>query len=179
MTHLPFPRAYWVEPGRFLAGFLPGDLKTAQARLNLTALADCGITKVVNLMEEDERDHSGRPFVDYFPILQDIARQRGVTLDMIRRPIPDLGVPPVYEMVDTLDLLDSAWRAGCVYLHCWGGRGRTGTVVGCWRARHGIASGEGVLQRLKLLTAHNPLDFRRIPETTIQSEYVRNWQAEA
>ena len=27
--------------------------------------------------------------------------------------------------------------AGGVYVHCWGGIGRTGTTVGCWFVRHG------------------------------------------
>ncbi|MFZ5949388.1 MAG: fused DSP-PTPase phosphatase/NAD kinase-like protein [Candidatus Rifleibacteriota bacterium] len=26
-----------------------------------------------------------------------------------------------------------------VYVHCWGGLGRTGVVVGCWSRRHGEA----------------------------------------
>lgn len=26
-----------------------------------------------------------------------------------------------------------------VYVHCYGGIGRTGTVVGCWLVRHGLS----------------------------------------
>jgi hypothetical protein len=176
MSALPFPRSYRVEHGRFLAGFLPGDAEPAQARVKLAALADCGVTSVINLMEEDEKDHSVQPFVDYRPALQEVAAQRGVKIEWMRRAIPDLGVPAVSEMAETLDLLDAARHDGCVYVHCWGGRGRTGTVVGCWLARHGIAAGDGVLQRLAELTAHNRPSFRTIPETPAQRDFVRQWK---
>ena len=37
-------------------------------------------------------------------------------------------------MVAILDSLDTAIAdEHTIYLHCWGGIGRTGTVVGCWR----------------------------------------------
>jgi len=176
MSPLPFSRSYWVEPGRLLAGFLPGDEDPAQARVKLTALADCGVTSVINLMEADERNHAGLPFADYRTALQEVAARRGVKINWMRRAIPDLGVPLVSEMAETLDLLDAARRDGCVYVHCWGGRGRTGTVVGCWLARHGLAAGEAVRQRLAELTAHNRAAFRTIPETPVQQDFVRQWK---
>ena len=35
--------------------------------LKLQGLLDCGIRCVINLMEPDERDHDGLPFLDYAP----------------------------------------------------------------------------------------------------------------
>ncbi len=29
-------------------------------------------------------------------------------------------------------------------MHCWGGVGRTGTVVGCWLVRHGLDDGDAI-----------------------------------
>jgi hypothetical protein len=29
--HLPFERSYWIEPGRLLAGFFPGDPDPVEA----------------------------------------------------------------------------------------------------------------------------------------------------
>ena len=41
-----------------------------------------------------------------------------------------------------LDEIDGAILNGkTVYVHCLGGIGRTGTVVGCYLVRHGIAAG--------------------------------------
>jgi len=41
-----------------------------------------------------------------------------------------------------------------VYVHCWAGRGRTGTVVGCYLKRHGIAEDTNVIQELALATRY-------------------------
>ena len=35
-------------------------------------------------------------------------------------------------------------EGGTVYVHCWGGIGRTGTVVGCWLVRHGLDEGDAI-----------------------------------
>lgn len=182
MPPLLFPRSYWVEPRRFLAGLLPGDPNPVKAQTKLSALAGCGVTYVINLMEEDETDHSGALFADYGPMLREVAAELGGTIGWTRRAVPDLGVPTVIQMSGTLDLLDAAMLGGCVYVHCWGGRGRTGTVArspvaGCWLARHGYAAGDAVLGRLQLLTAHNRAAFGNIPETLAQREFVKDWRA--
>ena len=63
-----------------------------------------------------------------------------------------------------LDMLDTALQAGqAVYLHCWAGIGRTGTVVGCYLVRHGL-TGEQALARLVTLRAGlgDAADARRV-----------------
>jgi len=56
---LPFPRTYWVIPGRFLAGFYPGDLDPSRQKaklllaslwclLNTQSFSAC-VLKAVNL----------------------------------------------------------------------------------------------------------------------------------
>jgi len=173
---LPFTRAYWVEPGRMLGGFYPGDRDPAVASAKLTALLDCGVTDIFCLMEENEGDHAKRPFSEYRTEFMRLGRLRGTEVRWNRFPIRDMFIPTVAEMARTLDALDAAIRTGCAYVHCWGGRGRTGTVIGCWLARHGIANGEGVIARLAELTSHGREHFQRIPEGTEQREFVRNWR---
>jgi len=172
ISPLPFARSYWVQPGKFMAGFFPGDRDPAVAGAKLAALLDCGVTHVVSLMEKNERDHAGRQFLDYRPAFLALAKARGIDGAWTRHSIPDLSVPSVTDMSQTLDTLDAAVRDGCVYVHCWGGRGRTGTVVGCWLARHG-ADG---LARLAALTAHDREWFPRVPETAKQREFVQQWR---
>ena len=76
-----------------------------------------------------------------------------------------------------MDAIDSALGRGRnAYVHCWGGVGRTGTVVGCWLVRHG-RTGDGALAELGELWRsvekihHKPVS----PETREQREYVRQW----
>lgn len=44
--------------------------------------------------------------------------------------------PTVDQMRAILDAIDRA-AGSIVYVHCWGGHGRTGTVAGCYLVRHG------------------------------------------
>jgi len=65
------------------------------------------------------------------------------------------------EMIRILDQIDRGMEQNpAVYLHCWGGRGRTGTVVGCYLARHGMAVGEAALDLLGELRQNEP-KYRR------------------
>ncbi|MCX7635480.1 MAG: hypothetical protein N2Z74_07020 [Syntrophales bacterium] len=172
----PFLRSYWVVPGRFLAGYYPGDRKWEMMEQKLSALLACGIRCIINLMEPEERDHEGRLFVDYKTVLPRLTGH-GVTVECHRLPIRDLGIPASDLMVRILDVIDDAVSQGHpVYVHCWGGRGRTGTVVGCWLARHGIASGEEALEKIQALRAGDPTASWPSPETFEQIRMVTSWQ---
>ena len=180
MTHLrhpkalPFARSYWAVPNRLLGGFYPGDRDPAVARGKLSALLDCGVTHIINLMQATEGDHAGRPFHTYEQDFLHLAGQRGLRASWMRRPIRDLSVPSMNQMKETLDVLDQALASGgCVYVHCWGGRGRTGTVIGCWLARHGESN---PLNRLRQITAQAREHFPRVPETPEQQAFVRQWR---
>lgn len=172
---LPFPRSYWAEPGRLLAGCYPGDVDPVQAGIKLAGLIRCGVTHVVNLMEEHERDVLGRRFVDYRPTLEALASRQGHRVVCERRSIRDMNVPWPDVMRTILDTLDASIGAGgVVYVHCLAGRGRTGTVVGCYLVRHGL-TGDQAIERLRALTKHNSDMFWPTPQTAEQREFVRNW----
>jgi ADP-ribosylglycohydrolase len=96
-------------------------------------------------------------------------------------PIPDVSVPTTDDLTsEALDLIDAKLASGeMVYVHCWGGVGRTGTIVGCWLARHGY-EGQGALDRLAELWSACPKSQHRVsPETEAQRSYIRNWQPAA
>jgi rhodanese/phosphatase family protein len=159
----PIPDSYWVEPGRLLAGEYPGAQLDADARLRLEKFAETGMTSFVDLTEVDEG------LAPYEHLLPDGARYR-------RLAVRDLGCPSEAEMLAILDLIDEELAGGqSVYVHCWGGHGRTGTVVGCWLARHGLG-GDAALRRLAELRAEVPeAAWRRSPETSAQEALVRSW----
>jgi ADP-ribosylglycohydrolase len=64
-----------------------------------------------------------------------------------------------------------------VYVHCWGGIGRTGTVVGCFLVESGL-SGRDALQRLAELwqVVEKRQRRPRTPETPQQERFVLDWQ---
>jgi hypothetical protein len=171
----PFSRSYWAVPGQILAGFYPGDRDPAVAMNKLNALLNCGVTHFCSLMEAGESDHAGRSFEDYRPGLGELATQRDEVIRLMNYPIRDVSVPTVPRMIATLDALDAALAEGAViYLHCWGGRGRTGTVLGCWFARQGERDALG---KLEALTATRRTHFPMVPETPSQQRFVSNWRA--
>ena len=77
-----------------------------------------------------------------------------------------------------LNDIDEGVEAGRkVYVHCWGGRGRTGTVVGCYLARHGLAVGDQALAMVKYLRRTDAKADTEAPETAAQKDFVRRWKA--
>ena len=155
----PIPASYWVVRGQLLAGEYPGALAEEDTVTRLAAFHEAGVTSFVDLTEE----HEGLP--PYEALLPKEVR-------FTRRPIVDFGCPTPEQMLGTLDLVDSELERGeVVYLHCWGGRGRTGTVVGCWLVRHG-SSGEEALAKIERLREHVPGPS---PETEDQRQLVRAW----
>ena len=173
----PYPRSYWVIPGRLLVGVFPGGKDEGEACKKLQALFDTGIRCVVNLMEPDERDHAGAPFVDYVPLFEKIAAEHDQKISCLRFPVPDLGVPDIVTMRRILVAIDTAMSAGMpVYVHCWGGIGRTGTVVGCFLVRHGMSTGDTAVERIRHLRHTETERHRSAPETRTQVVFVESWR---
>lgn len=174
---VPFPRSYWGRPGLLLAGACPGSQDSARAGEKLQGLLMAGIRTVVNLMEPDETDWSGQPFTPYGERLTELAEQQGLTVNILRHQIPDHGIPSVPEMRAILDHIDNSLKDNApVYVHCWGGKGRTGTVVSCHLARHGIAKGDQALNMITHLRRNAPKPHEPAPENERQCGFVREWE---
>ena len=124
----PIPNSYWVKPGRFAAGEYPGapDLGSAEAKLR--DMLEAGIDHFIDLTGEADR------LKPYIQIAEKEASHLGRSVNRESHPITDLSVPRrPEEMTSILDAIDNALdNDRTVYVHCWGGVGRTGTVVGCW-----------------------------------------------
>jgi hypothetical protein len=174
MIDKPIPGAYWVVPGRFLAGEYPGSTRGEQAltRSRLAAFLDASFDAFFDLTRPGE-------LPSYQAALQEQAEARGLTVDYSRSGIPDKGLPAAGQMSALLEAIDAALDAGRkVYVHCWGGIGRTGTTVGCWLVRHG-RTGEAALARLNELyrTSEQSRFYDHSPETGEQQAFVRGWEA--
>ena len=153
---------YWVRPGRLLAGEHPGASGSGVAAANIDSLIDQGITFVLDLTEEGEL----QPYGDH---LAERAQ-------WVRMAVRDFSVPTEQELVAILDAIDEALEAGhVVYLHCLGGTGRTGTVVGCHLIRHGTPPHDA-LQQIREWLGDAGRPDRESPETPEQRERVLGWR---
>jgi hypothetical protein len=172
MDDRPHGNCYWDEPGRLLAGEYPGAQAVEETRRKVGRFLDCGVDYFIDLTEVGE-------LAPYHAILREVAGERGIPVGYERMPIPDVDVPRSRsDMVAILDAIDGAVAARrTVYVHCWGGVGRTGTVVGCHFGRRG-AEGETALERLAALWLQMAKSRRRprTPETAEQTEYVQHWR---
>jgi len=172
MISVPFPSSYWVVPRLFLAGEHPVEFSAADTLVRLTALLDAGIRTFVNLTQEQEKMES------YARGLRTLAAERGIEIEVLRIPIPDRTVPPVATLRSILDLIDdSIAKAHPVFVHCFAGIGRTGTVVGCYLKRHGQAAEAGVITKISELRSQMPGGNEPSPHTPEQVEVVRRWPA--
>lgn len=171
---LPFDQTYWVIPSRLLAGPLPAQGTADEIERRLSGLLDAGVRHIINLMEDREGSPEVGVFPDYQVALTRLAAARGGVVTLSRFPVPDMGVPEAVQMKAILEDLERALAAGqTVYVHCWGGKGRTGTVIGCYLAGAG-QPGDAALQQLTALRLAEGL-YSPSPETEAQRELIRRW----
>ena len=148
----PLPRTYWVLDGKFLAGAYAGQADPIAHMTRLTGLFNVGLRTFVNLMEVDEKNNDGKPFVRYDEDLHEIATKANDRVEPMRFPIVDRHITTHEHMHEILDAIDGSLENNRpVYVHCFGGIGRTGTVVCCWLLRHGYATPSNVFQILSEL----------------------------
>lgn len=149
--------------GIFYAGEYPGDKDEEKAKQKINNMIHFGVRHFVDLTEE----HELKPYVHLLP--------QGTTY--LRFPIKDCGTPKSIEEADGLlnriNMLKQ--QGGHVYLHCWGGIGRTGTIVACHIARElKDATPEMVMEALRNHYKYMPKAIHRhVPDTIEQENFIR------
>lgn len=180
-SNLPLDRVYWVEPRRVLAGSYAGNPDLDKARARLKGLFDMGIRTIINLMEVDEQNRDGEPFVPYEPLFRKIARAAGQEVEVLRFPIKDNNIPSTILMKSILAAIEASLEEDRpVYIHCMGGIGRTGTVVSCWLLQRGLATKANVFDVLaKLRVADKVRGIYDSPEPGMQRNFVQAWSIQS
>lgn len=158
----PIPRTYRVGEWPLFAGAYPGSDDEAGAEAKVAAICAAGVDLCFDLTEFGELE----PYAHLLP--------DGV--EHWRFPIRDFTVPRPGYAAQILDEMTSALAGGkTVYVHCWGGRGRTGTLVGCWLVRHGL-SGRAALDTIARRRQDLPDGDLPSPETEEQRDLVLRWE---
>lgn len=136
-----------------LAG--PGLYRGPQPRAeDLQALQARGLRLVVNLREESDESR-------YY------CRHLGLEYRGI--PVVDWTVPEVPQVEEFLDLMEHPPNRPLL-LHCWGGVGRTGLFVSCWRIRMGMKPEEAI-RISDLETPHQGMN-------SLQRDWIRRFRPE-
>ena len=160
----PLHQCYYVG-GTLFAGEYPGGKYVELAESKLKRMHHFGVRHFVDLTEEGEL----RPYRQLLP--NDTT--------YLRFPIRDVDVPKSVEAVHQLiDKMENLMKQdGFTYIHCWGGVGRTGTIVACYEARQmEEPTLEKALTAMRSRFSNMPkASHRKSPETQEQIDFVRQF----
>ena len=165
---------YWVIQDRLLATEYPGAKETEKAERKLRTLLDAGVNSFVDLTEAGEMTRGGDRMKPYDAILRDVAAERGLAVSYRRHPIRDNSITTDDRYDAILAHIRAELDAGRVVLAaCWGGKGRTGTVVGSWLIdEEGLGYPE-VIDRMAELRRGSRKAHHRVPDTVEQHDVLR------
>ncbi|WP_231514643.1 tyrosine-protein phosphatase [Mycobacterium sp. URHB0044] len=156
-----------MEPGRLLAGEYPASRTRAGTVAKVRALVAAGVESIIDLTTPADHLDS------YHAALDREAARAGRTVRRFAHPIPDMGVVDEKGYDEVLARIRSEMDAGrTVYVHCWGGKGRTSTVVGCLLIDGGLEY-EGAIARIAELRAGTRKADDRCPESPSQHRVLR------
>lgn len=157
----PTQNSYQVDE-RVYAGEYAGDLANPLAKIK--SFVDFGITHFLDLTEEGELE----PYNQYLP----------EECSHIRFPIRDVSVPneckSVYELMAYIDSV-LANPDNKIYIHCWGGVGRTGVIVGCYYVYNGESYKDALSHLRENFNQCPKSQRRRTPETLEQEEFIKDF----
>lgn len=163
---MQLPKALYRVDEYIWAGAYLGALHQPEAIAKLQWVAHQQIDVVIDLTTPADRLES---YVELLPIYAPHAIHHTF-------PIKDMGIPSPAQLLAILDTITHAVAARKrVYIHCWGGIGRTGTVVACWYIRNGLSAADALA---KLAQVRDGFD-RTSPEAAIQFSFVAQWQEPA
>mmetsp|Transcript_29971 Transcript_29971/g.84557 ORF Transcript_29971/g.84557 Transcript_29971/m.84557 type:complete len:331 (-) Transcript_29971:175-1167(-) len=145
--HMKGPTSWsnWVIKNHVIAGAYPASLDDRETDVILTKLLELGINTFVclqaevslNITEAGWRGGQGlRPYIKDAQKILTREHEMGSTritqpkLDFLHLPIVDGSVTSDEAMIRLRDdCCDRILRGEKLYIHCWGGHGRTGTLV--------------------------------------------------
>ena len=170
----PIADSYWVTPGNLLAGEYPGAKDNVITEKRLEKFVTAGIRVFIDLTRPDDRD--GKGLSPYNPILQRLAIKKDLQLTYINSPILDQHILAESQMTEILTLLDFyITQQKPVYVHCWGGIGRTGTVVSCYLIDRQGLSAKAAIEAMNQLRSKTTDAWKPSPQSHAQEQFIQDW----
>ena len=155
-----------------MAGEYPIAIREEDGLRKLSGIVASGIRHFIDLT------HVIDPLDPYQHLLHRVIDPSCPVPGYDRFSITDMGIPDSRELMNAvLDRIDGLLaQISPPYVHCWGGIGRTGTVIGCWLVRHG-QSGEQALETIAghWATVAKRHRYPQSPQTDEQCDYVLGW----
>lgn len=159
--------AWWVIPNRLLAGEYPASLNPRKTTEKLRLLVEARVDSIVDLTTPDDG------LDPYYEQLQSVAAEADRQIRHFNFPIPDNSVIDHAGYDAILSCIGDEIRVSRrVYLHCWGGKGRTSTVVGCLLIDQGLGY-DVTIARIAELRAGTRKAQDPCPESSSQLRVLR------
>ena len=163
---MQLPTALYRADESIWAGAYLGAKMQSETIAKLQWVAHEQIDVIIDLTTPADRLE---PYADLLPIYAPRATHYSF-------PIKDMGIPSPAQLLAILDTITHAVAARKrVYIHCWGGIGRTGTVVACWYIRNALSATDALAT---LAQVRSGLE-RTSPEVVDQFTFVQQWQEPA
>jgi len=172
----PTPYSNWVVSGRLLVGAWPVKPYMVEAILKQ------GVTVFVCLMEESELGKHGKHYFDVAKAMVDSRptefKQKSQALRYVHHPIPDRKVVSDDSTLGLVDQILAFLQAGeVVYLHCYGGHGRTGVLASILLGRIYGIDAEKALHMCQLYHDSRP-DVDGISASSVPSPQTHGQRAQ-
>jgi protein-tyrosine phosphatase len=159
------PLNYYKVENSIYAGEYPYAVNPMLGIKKLDVLNDLKVNTIIDLTENGE-------------LYQYTASIRA-NCTHYRFPIKDRNIPDSFDNVyNLMAYIDNAKSEnGTIYIHCWGGVGRTGTIVACWLVYNGMSANEA-LAHLNELWKSCPKSRRRpyCPDHGCQIGFIKHYE---
>lgn len=145
----------------------------AAAQLCGAALSDPPTFEEVNGLRNRDLDK----FLPARKKTSDYVNRRRVEPEFLHCPIVDLGIAEEQQLIDLLNDVTERLKLGeKMYVHCWGGRGRAGTIGAALLAKlYGVDADEALERVQRAFDTRS--EQRQSPETSQQHTFVRDFIA--
>lgn len=131
-------------PGKLLAGSYPGDMHEPGHSEKIRSLLEAGVRTFVCLQQRNQLEDRFRPYpllaqtlFNELEIANPDFNPEKAKLEFLLCEIPDVHITFDVNARSCADTIIRRMRSGTgsVYVHCWGGHGRTGTIISIVLAR--------------------------------------------